>query len=343
MTQKKDGTPDIRDLLGTGSASTSEQAQPVFQSLSAAITEHKQKVDAEVNERVLNPGRKWATMGDTYLPDRETKAVERVPNAVYKPGHSMDIGFYLTRVPVTTDELIAMPDEATSEIIGEFETFWAAAPQFRKRGFLHKRGFLLWGPPGSGKTSLLNQLMNRVVNELDGVVILGEGSPTLIAGGLGLLRKMEPHRPAIVVMEDIDATVRRYGESELLSLLDGESQVDNVVFVATTNYPELLDKRLVDRPSRFDRIRYVGMPGAKAREAYLRAKEPELAEEELREWVAKTKGFSVAHLRELIIAVKCLGNTLDESIERLEGMRNNLPTSDEAGGKSIGFGARAAA
>ena len=51
-----------------------------------------------------------------------------------------------------------------------------------------------------------------------------------------------------------------YAESEYLSLLDGENQIGNVVYVATTNYPEKLDKRFTDRPSRFDVVQKISMP-----------------------------------------------------------------------------------
>jgi hypothetical protein len=82
---------------------------------------------------------------------------------------------------------------------------------------------------------------------------------------LQMLRAVEPERQVVGILEDVDALIERYGESEYLSLLDGEAQVDNVVYVATTNYPERLDARIVDRPSRFDTIRYIGMPSAGAR------------------------------------------------------------------------------
>ena len=77
--------------------------------------------------------------------------------------------------------------------------------------------------------------------------------------------------------------------------MDGELQIDNVLFVATTNYPEKLDRRLVCRPSRFDIIRKVGMPTASAREVYLQTKNKRLCSDsaELADWVKQTEGFYV--------------------------------------------------
>jgi len=138
-------------------------------------------------------------------------------------------------------------------------------------------------------------------------------------------------------MEDIDAIIERHGESSLLAMLDGELQIDNVVFVATTNYPERLDKRLVNRPSRFDEIIEIGMPNDACRAVYLEHKNPRLSgTDELEQWVKRTQDFSVAHLKELIVAVECLGKGLDESIERLRTMIE-VRVSSEDNNKQIGF------
>jgi hypothetical protein len=85
------------------------------------------------------------------------------------------------------------------------------------------------------------------------------------------------------------------------------------VFLASTNYPDRLDRRFVDRPSRFDTIRYVGMPTGAARRAYLKTKEPSLTDWELALWVDLTEEFSLAHLRDLIIAVRCFGQPSDKA------------------------------
>jgi ATP-dependent 26S proteasome regulatory subunit len=197
---------------------------------------------------------------------------------------------------------------------------------------------MLWGPPGSGKTVLCQQLSSQIVNNGGISVYLSE--PRFTAEGLRVLRLIEPKRPIVVMIEDIDAIVERNGESNLLALLDGELQIDNVVFVATTNYPEKLDKRLVNRPSRFDEIIKIGMPSPAARAQYLSYKVPRLADpenaDELQQWVDGTKEFSIAHLREAIISVECLGNELNKVINRLVKM-NNIKLSSESTGHKVGF------
>jgi SpoVK/Ycf46/Vps4 family AAA+-type ATPase len=154
-----------------------------------------------------------------------------------------------------------------------------------------------------------------------GIVVVTE-YPKLLNAGLPHLRRIEPDRPMIVIYEDIDEMIRSQGEHDILALLDGENQVGNVVNIATTNYPELLGERIVNRPSRFDERIHIGMPSASARSRYLQhaTRKEALPDKELARWVNDTNGMSIAHLRELIVATFCLGQQYEDVIERLRGM-----------------------
>ena len=76
-----------------------------------------------------------------------------------------------------------------------------------------------------------------------------------------------------------------------LQVLDGNNQVDKVVNLATTNYPEELDKRIVARPRRFDRILRIDEPDTRVRDAFFARKVPDLAAAERARWVALTDGL----------------------------------------------------
>jgi hypothetical protein len=268
--------------------------------------------------------KRWAANHDVFW--GATQTYDQLPSAVYRCGVNHQVGPVLTKIAVETDNLLDLPDDDSSAIVAEFEQFWKLEPEFRKRGFLMKRGFLLWGPPGSGKTSTIHLLCRRLIQDCGGIILLIE-NPFEAAQCLQMARQIEPKRPIICIMEDVDSLIDRFGETPFLALLDGEAQVDNIVFVASTNYPERLDRRFVDRPSRFDTIRYIGMPSAEARQVYFQAKEPSLEGDELESWVKSSEGFSIAHLKEMIIAVRCFGQSLEKVTERLEEMQSRKPTS----------------
>lgn len=277
----------------------------------------------------------WAQSGDAYFPVSEV--VQALPAGAYKC-QSSNRGPYLQKMPIQIDSLLHLPDAAVETLLEEFKKFWTLRANFSNRGFTFKRGLLMWGPPGSGKTSAIWQMTQELVRIHNGVVIFIE-NPQLASECISLLRRIEPNRPMVTIMEDLDALVQQYGDHGYLALLDGETQVSNVVHVATTNYPEYLDKRFVDRPSRFDTIMYVGMPTAKAREVYLKSKEPSLNDETLNRWVQRTEEYSIAHLREVIIAIKCFDQSEDAVFERLNSMRQQQLQSNGNGGQrhSVGF------
>lgn len=271
--------------------------------------------------------RRWAANDNIFWAAKAT--YDELPPGLYRCNNAPEIGYFVDKQSIDTDSLLILPDNSSTEIVDEFKTFWTLKAEFDKRGFLHKRGVLLWGPPGSGKTSLIQILIQIIVKDMNGIVVFID-HPKIASGCLQMIRKVEPNRPLICVMEDLDALIDKHGENEYLAMLDGEAQVDNVVYVATTNYPEKLDRRFVDRPSRFDRIRWIGMPSAAARREYLKVKEPSLEGAELEEWVEASRGFSVAHLREMIISCRCFKHPLKDVVERLEKMKARKPSSDDA-------------
>jgi SpoVK/Ycf46/Vps4 family AAA+-type ATPase len=250
-------------------------------------------------------------------------------------------GPFFHAMTTNLDELIILPDTNGDRVLESIKKFWAREQQFRDHKFLWKRGVMLWGPAGSGKTSLI-QLLSKEIVDRGGLAVFC-GDPHLMSNALTMLRMIETVRPLVVFLEDIDAIVKDYGDSQLLALLDGEIQIDNVVYLATTNYPELLDKRIINRPCRFDEVIKIDMPSEDARAVYLSAKSHILKDnpEELHRWVKATKGFSVAHLRELLVAVECLGNDLDDVLHRLKLMNTAKRSSEDKGketDKAVNFG-----
>jgi ATPase family protein associated with various cellular activities (AAA) len=282
---------------------------------------------AECPPAIVPEMRQWeCEPNNTFRASGLTREI--LPSGVYRITVDGYGGLHFVQVSVLTDKLVDLKDSASEEIIQGVRTFWESQDKFNERGILYKRGVLLWGPPGSGKTVTIQRLIQELVTD-NGLVLLCE-KPSIVIASLVQLRRVEPDRRLIVVEEDIEEILREYGEHDLLALLDGENQIANVVHVATTNYPGELGARIINRPSRFDEVRKIGMPNIVARTAYLLATASEC---DVTRWAKETEGMSIAHLRELVVAVFCLGRKYEETLARLKKMAIRPKDRDE------GFGA----
>lgn len=233
-------------------------------------------------------------------------------------------GFMFIRSPIDTKNLIKFPDSESDKVIDEISKFWDREAKFREKGLPFKRGLLLYGPPGSGKTSTLKIAMSDVINR--GGLVVKMDSPHDFEEGIQILRGIEPETPVITLMEDIDQTINSYGSRRLLDILDGVVPVDRCVFIATTNFPERLDSRIMNRPSRFDKRFLIGLPNKEARKMYL---EYLLGKDnsDIETWSKDTEGMSLSHLKELVVDVTILGNKYTEAISNLKAMKKGVSSS----------------
>jgi len=269
----------------------------------------------------------WTTSDNkTFFPVGKT--VDLLPAGCYSVQESMQ-GLYLERQDIRNSDILKLPDTNSDKVVNEISKFWESKERFVEHKMPYKRGILLYGPPGSGKTCTLRTVMEDVENR--GGLTLEFKHPYMFMEGYKMIRQVHPDRPVIALMEDVDAILERCSESEFLNVLDGVQDLNNVVFVATTNYPEKLGSRIFNRPSRFDKRFKIGMPNDKSRKMYLEHKgvEPEFIDE----WVKETEGLSIAHLAELYTAVKVLGEDYSEAIDVIKGMETILHSSlfDKAG------------
>jgi hypothetical protein len=218
---------------------------------------------------------------------------------------------------IYTDHLLMLPDSKSQALVMEIEKFWALRQDYEDYGFLHKRGILLSGPAATGKSVCVHQLTEIVADQ--GGLVFYVDNVFFAVKFLPVARHIERGRPFVVVLEDIDLLIKSDEEGQLLALLDGAFQIDNVVFVGTTNYVDNLDPRLTNRPSRFDRVERFDYPDAASRRYFL-GKKGKLSGEKLEAWVSATHGFSFAHMKELIVSVLVLDHMFDEEVARLRIM-----------------------
>lgn len=300
-------------------------------------------VDNREKHNLINSGKtesfvQYTTIdGKYYRP--ASKTIGKMPPGIYRLFLDNNGTIVYSKESVVTDDLISFPDSKNSMILKEIELFWTLKDKFKKLGFIHKRGFLLWGPPGGGKSCTVAQISRSMIEKQDGLVFISQ-TPQVLEEAMRVIRQVEPNRKILVILEDIDDILMHGNEHHLLNLLDGANQVDNVVYIATTNYPSKLPPRLINRPSRFDKIVKIGYPSEEARKIYIVSKIGEHTTEEngqLIDLAKKTDGFTFAHLRDLIVSVFCLGMKVDKTIERLKAMKFT-PKDEDDSGRKMGIG-----
>jgi predicted AAA+ superfamily ATPase len=264
----------------------------------------------------------WSNLkNDEYAPAYIT--TPKVPAGVYEIGWNSNMGTYtLRKQPFKTDELYHLPSPEITDILKDIENFWNRIEKYKEYNFVHKRGILMYGEPGCGKSGII-QLISQDLIKRDGIVIniKDEEDVDKFTQFIGTFRKIEPKRPLVVLLEDIDsiASENKYQTARLLNILDGVKQIEGVVYIATTNYPEKLEERFTNRPSRFDRRYKVELPNEEIRRAYILNKlTPEdIKQNDIEEWVERTEGMSLSHLKEVLISVIVMGRTFEEKIANL--------------------------
>jgi energy-coupling factor transporter ATP-binding protein EcfA2 len=281
--------------------------------------------------------------GTDYYLSPEIPLRGRLPAGSYRP-YASPQGYFARTVPVKSDRLLHLPYRVFHEVLRDIRVFWEQREAFKNYGLVHKRGILLYGPPGSGKTSLVLLLQKMLVEEKDGIVFVLT-SPNDVSDFIGFMesgfRATEPNREIIVLIEDIDSIIASSNaEGLLLQLLDGAKQMDNVVYLATTNHLDRLEARITNRPSRFDRVYEVGFPDAKIREYYLRhlIKPEDQARHDLSAWAEKTNGLTFAHLRDVVVSVILLKLKFEDVLTHMRGLAGKPQQAARNGSEAIGFG-----
>lgn len=281
----------------------------------------------------------WTTADDQIFVPAATTRAKLHPGA-WEIEQAPSIGIYFEKVTIKLTDLVQFPDSESDKVINEIRLFWESKDQFTKFRMPHKRGIFLWGPPGSGKSSTVQFVMKDVIDR--GGIVIKFYRPELFMKGYRILREIEPDTPVVVIMEDIDAILEDWSESSVLNILDGAvDELENIVFLATTNYPEKLGARVINRPSRFDRRFKIGFPCKEARKIYFehlfREYALEQKDEQIAKWVKDTADMSIAHLRELFVAVIILGNTYEDALDILKQMERDISSTQDGGSIGPGF------
>jgi hypothetical protein len=225
-------------------------------------------------------------------------------------------GPILVPFQVTNDDILDLPGEKTEAIVRSIDEFYQKEDTFKALNFLHKRGMILKGQPGVGKSIAAFKAGRDLITKHAGIVIYAT-DPYAMETNARDIRQVQPKVKILNVIEDIDMMVANYGERKLTAFLDGESSIGGIFTLAITNDDRILSTRLTARPSRFDVIETVGVMSAEARTSFLAQKATSLTPEQIKLWVSKTEDYTVPMLKELMIMVLAYTYSLEESIERI--------------------------
>ena len=282
--------------------------------------------------------------GNTFIPTDNSTIIPKLDPGVYILRYTNEVGWYLFKKEIHLDELIEFPNSVHKNVLSCIQDFWKLEDKFREYGYAFKRGILLHGQPGCGKSCTINIAMKYMVEELKGIVIdLNTDIKSFQRVISEMVRIIEPDRPIFVIIEDIENYTNTDEESALLNLLDGIDQLDRIIYIATTNYIERLKARIINRPSRFDRRIEVPLPDYNDRLFYFQKKlhEDDLKKYDIKKWAEKTQGLSVAHLAELIKSVVIFGNSEEDTFKTLNELNNTKDLHSSNYGKDnrgkIGF------
>ena len=253
---------------------------------------------------------------------------------------------YNKDMPKVTFADVAGVDEAIEEL-QEIKEFLKEPQKFQAVGAKIPRGVLLYGPPGTGKTLLAKAVAGEAgvpfftISGSDFVeMFVGVGASRV----RDLFEQAKAASPAIIFVDEIDAVGRQRGAgigggndereqtlNQLLVEMDGFDSKTNVILIAATNRPDVLDPALL-RPGRFDRQIGVSAPDLIGREQILKVHakgKPVAADVDLATVARRTPGFTGADLANVLNEAALLtarlgekqitNSTLDESIDRVIG------------------------
>jgi hypothetical protein len=214
--------------------------------------------------------------------------------------HSVSVAFHA--LPQVSREAVILPDGTLERLERHALGIAEHAERLRAAGRHLKRGILLHGPPGTGKTLSINYLLGAMPGRTT-VLLTGRGLG-LIEQALGIARDLEP---ATVVFEDVDLVAAErtmeFGGGgplfELLNQMEGLAEDADLLFLLTSNRPDVLEPALAARPGRVDLALDIPLPDATARERLLRLYAGGI-EFDVPAAVARTESVSGAFIKELM-------------------------------------------
>ncbi|KAI9802353.1 MAG: hypothetical protein M1833_001859 [Piccolia ochrophora] len=226
---------------------------------------------------------------------------------------------------------VILEEKMKKTIANDIEGFFDRKDLYTEFAVPWKRGIILHGPPGNGKTVSLKAVMHNLSARPDPIPALYVKSLEHCKGPQVAVRSIfsqaRDMAPCLLVFEDIDSLVTDKVRSYFLNEVDGIEAMDGIMMIGSTNHLDKLDPAIAKRPSRFDRKYAFTLPAEPERAAYCDYSRAKLASNpaiefplELSPAIAKiTDAFSFAYLKELFITSLLLIARAREHDEPVDG------------------------
>ena len=305
--------------------------------------------DMEINEESIlkeHPSQ-YIKDDNKFVPLPAT--VNKLPAGYYKPIYtSYNDKVFAVKKNIASGKLYDLPNGLYKTLTDDITHFWESEARYRQFGNLYKRNILLYSIPGNGKTCLIHQVCEDIINRYEGVVFYIDDQETLEAYPklMDKVRAIEPNRKIITIIEDFERLIgKEHNSSLLLQILDGSNQYDGVLTIATTNYPEKIGEQFTLRPSRFNLIVEYKKPDENVRRFYITNKlkdagfDIEKIKDDIERYVQKTEGYTFDYVKEAIEGIYVTEIPEDELFERLNksiSMKGKYTTTERSIGR-LGF------
>ena len=227
---------------------------------------------------------------------------------VFQDGHWQKSRELFQSIRRATLDNLVLGGTLKHDLYADLATFFQAQPIYAEANIPWKRGIVLIGPPGNGKTHAVKALINALGQKCLYVKSFSAEHVDDHRNIRYVFEEAREHAPCILVLEDLDSLITEHNRSFFLNELDGFAANEGVVTIASTNHPDKLDPAIMARPSRFDRKYHFGLPAEPERLAFLELWAGQLGEAmrpgaaTLAGLAAATEGFSFAYLKELLVS-----------------------------------------
>ena len=273
----------------------------------------------------------WIKEKDIIRPSPNLSILQKLDPGVYIVDISREIGFFCKKIEPISDELFVFSDSIIQSLMSEISMFWDKKDLYNKNNLIHKRGILLEGFPGTGKTSIISLLSKEVIDR-GGVVFKVSGYRNLdvyIDFLIDGFRKIQPDTPIVTILEDIDSY--RDAEEMILDFFDGKTNINHHIIISTTNNTENIPDTFL-RPSRIDLKIEVPLPCEQTRREYFKFKK--VPDADIDQLIEKSDGFSLADLKEFYICIYLLDYSADDAYTKISSPKDKKNYSTSPNRKS---------